>query len=60
MNVNEHNEHKPYWKRIHHNWIFWIFLVLMFICIIYYIMSFDFAFAPHKQMKQPSGNSRTQ
>ena len=34
------------WKRVHHSWIFWIFLFLMFVGIIYYIMSVDFAFAP--------------
>jgi len=46
MNENEHNQHRPYWKRIHHSWIFWVFLFLMFAGIIYYIMSVDFAFAP--------------
>jgi len=73
MNENEHNHHhnegryhsknhhddKPYWKRMHHSWGFWIFLFLMFIGIIYYIMSVDFAFAPRKQLKQPSENYRT-
>jgi len=68
MNENEHNnhqqeelnhangfhDHKPYWKQIHHTWGFWIFLFLMLAAIIYYVMSVDFAFAPHKQLKQPS------
>ena len=59
MNENKHqheandhisvrNEHKPYWKRIHHSWIFWVFLLLTFASITYYILSVDFAFAPQK------------
>ena len=54
-----HHEHKPYWKRAHHTWSFWIFLFLMLVAIVYYIMSVDFAFAPHKQLKQQSENNRT-
>jgi len=60
MNENNLNHHKPYWKRIHHIWYFWVFLFLMFVGIIYYIMSVDFAFAPHKHLKPQSENSRTQ
>jgi len=56
--ITVHHEHKPYWKRVHHTWSFWIFLVLMFGAIIYYIISVDFAFAPHRQFKQPSENKR--
>jgi len=59
MNDNNHNN-IPYWKRMHHTWGFWIFLFLMFVGIIYYIMSVDFAFAPHKQLKQPWGNNKAQ
>jgi hypothetical protein len=48
--VNDHImvglDHKPYRKRVHHSWIFWVFLLLMFASITYYIMSVDFAFAP--------------
>jgi hypothetical protein len=54
-----HHEHKPYWKRVHHSWIFWVFLFLMLVGIIYYAMTVDFAFAPHRQLKQPSENNRT-
>jgi hypothetical protein len=60
MNENDHNHHRPYWKRIHHTWYFWVFLFLMFAGIIYYIMSVDFAFAPRKQLKPRSENNRTQ
>jgi hypothetical protein len=50
MNENE-QDHKPYWKRIHHSWIFWVFLFLMFVGIIYYIMTVDFSLVPHRQLK---------
>jgi hypothetical protein len=60
MSENENNQHQvetqnpivpqksrlPRWKRIHHSWIFWIFLILMFAAIMYYVTSVDFAFAP--------------
>jgi flagellar biosynthesis/type III secretory pathway M-ring protein FliF/YscJ len=73
MNENGHNQyqeetqdhimpqhdHRPHWKRIHHTWSFWIFLFLMFVAILYYIISIDFAFAPQQQVKQPSENNRT-
>jgi hypothetical protein len=57
-NTNEHNQHRPYWKRLHHSFVFWIFLLLMFIAIVYFIMTVDFAFTPHQEMKQPPGNQR--
>jgi hypothetical protein len=59
MNEKERNHHRPYWKHIHHSYIFWVFLFLMFAGIIYYIMSVDFAFAPHRELKHPIENSRT-
>lgn len=60
MSKNEHNQqnketqdyilpehsHRRRWKQIHHSWIFWIFLFLMFVGIMYYIISVGFAFAP--------------
>jgi len=72
MNENGHNhepqegqnyiltqqDHRPHWKRIHHTWSFWIFLFLMFVAIMYYIVSVNFAFAPQQQVKQPSENNR--
>jgi hypothetical protein len=59
INILQRFKHRPYWKGIHRSWLFWVFLVLMFTGIIYYIISVDFAFVPHKQMKHPSGNNRT-
>jgi hypothetical protein len=47
-----HHEHKFHWKRIHHTWGFWVGMALIFVAIMYYIVSVDFAFAPRKQLKQ--------
>ena len=50
MSEKEHNQLQkscqPRWKRFHHSWIFWIFLLLMLVAIMFYITSVDFAFAP--------------
>jgi hypothetical protein len=43
---------KPYWKRMHRSFGFWITVFLMFIAIMYYILSVDFAYAPSTQSKQ--------
>ncbi len=41
------HDHKFNLKRLHHNWIFWVFLVLLFTGIIFFIMTVDFSFVPH-------------
>ena len=45
--AQSHNDanhvHRPYWKRAHHDWRFWLGLFLMMLAILYYIMSDDFA-----------------
>ncbi len=57
--IEPEHTHSPKWKRVHHTLWFWIFLVLMLGGILYYVMTVDFAFAPHRQMEQNSGNNRT-
>ncbi len=57
--IQAEHEHTPRWKRVHHSWLFWVFLILMLFGIMYYIRSVDFAFAPQKQVEQPSNNNRT-
>ena len=49
-----HNEHKLRLKLIHHKWWFWVGIILIFLAIMYYIVSVDFAFTPRKQSKQQS------
>lgn len=33
----------PYWKRAHHDWRFWIMLLLMLIAMLFYVLSDNFA-----------------
>jgi hypothetical protein len=42
-----HHGHLPYWKHAHHDWRFWIGLILMLVAITIYVMSDDLAFLPH-------------
>ena len=52
----EHQDHRPYWKRIHHTWSFWVFLFLMLAAIIYYMLSDNLSLRPRIQPQQsPSG-----
>jgi hypothetical protein len=48
-----HHEHKFHLKHIHHKWWFWVGFILILGAIIYYVVSVDFAFAPHRSSKQP-------
>ncbi len=52
---NELSHHRPFWTGIHRSWIFWVFVMLMFAGIVYYIITVDFAFAPHRM---PAGTER--
>ncbi|MEO8049505.1 MAG: hypothetical protein ABI833_03745 [Acidobacteriota bacterium] len=42
-----HETLPPYWKRAHHDWRFWIGLVLMLVAISIYVLSENLAFLPH-------------
>ena len=48
-----HDDHRPYWKRAHHDWRFWVGLFFMFAAIIIYVMSDDLALLPRSQPRQP-------
>ncbi len=37
----------PYWKRAHHDWRFWVALVLMFLAMTVYVVSDNLAFVNH-------------
>ena len=54
-----HHEHKFHWKRIPHTWGFWVGVILIFVAIMYYVVSVDFAFAPRKQLMQQSEKTTT-
>jgi len=40
--------HHPYWRRAHHDWRFWVALVLMLVAITIYVLSDDLAFLPRR------------
>jgi len=48
---NDH-EHKFHLKHIHYKWWFWVGVILIFVSIMYYVVSVDFVFAPRKQLQQ--------
>jgi hypothetical protein len=51
--IKDFHEHRIHWKRIHHSWIFWVFLFIMLVGILYYVMTVDFSSVPHRQLKNP-------
>jgi hypothetical protein len=62
MHVSEelergHHEHRPYWKRAHHDWRFWVALVLMLAAMFIYLMTDDLSFVPRIRTRPAqSGN----
>jgi len=50
---NEHKMQRPYWKRAHHDWRFWIALLLMIAAMVVYVVSEDFAWLPRGRLQQP-------
>jgi hypothetical protein len=39
----------PYWKRAHHDWRFWVGMVVAFAAIAIYVMSDDLSLIPRGQ-----------
>jgi hypothetical protein len=48
-----HDDDRPYWKRAHHDWRFWVAVFLMFAAMMIYVMSDDLAWRPRRQVQQP-------
>jgi hypothetical protein len=48
-----HESQRPYWKRAHHDWRFWVAVSLMLAAMIIYVMSDDFVWLPRSQPQQP-------
>ncbi|MHB8581160.1 MAG: hypothetical protein ACYDA4_15060 [Ignavibacteriaceae bacterium] len=42
----------PYWKRAHHDWKYWLAILLMLVAIIIYVKTNDLSARPHPQMQQ--------
>jgi hypothetical protein len=56
MHVSEeleigNHEHRPYWKRAHHDWRFWVALVLMLAAMLIYVMTDDLSIVPHVRVR---------
>ena len=41
--------HTPAWMRLHHDWRFWIAVILMFAAMMIYVTSGDLAWRPRLQ-----------
>lgn len=52
-----HHSHSPYWKRVHHDWRFWVAVFLMFAAMLIYVMSDDLAWRPRIQPQQPRSSA---
>ena len=62
---NKQNEHgmssgepttearRPYWTHAHHDWRFWVFLLLAIAAMIIYISSENLSMGPRGQQHQP-------
>jgi hypothetical protein len=48
-----HPGHTPAWMRLHHDWRFWVAVVLMFGAMIIYLMSDDLAMRPRGMPQAP-------
>jgi hypothetical protein len=48
---------RRYWKRAHHDWRFWVALLLMFAGMALYVMSDDFAFLSRSRQQTPASDA---
>ena len=46
--------HRPYWKRAHHDWKFWVAVFLMLLGMGVYIVTLDLSVQPNLQNQKPS------
>jgi hypothetical protein len=51
--------HRPYWKRAHHSWFFWVAAIAMLAAMVIYVTSINLAFRPRGagQPRSPAGNT---
>jgi hypothetical protein len=54
MDMKVGHSRSPYWKRAHHDWRFWVGLVLMLVAIAIYALSDDLALLPRGQPPRPA------
>ena len=42
----------PYWKRAHHDWKFWVAILLMLAAMVIYVKTDDLSVRPKNQVQQ--------
>jgi hypothetical protein len=50
--------HRPYWKRMHHSWLFWVGMAFVSVAITIYVLSDNLALPsgqPHPALLGTSG-----
>jgi hypothetical protein len=52
LNLSKGKGGIPYWKRAHHDWKFWLAILLMLVAMIIYVKTNDLSVRPHPQMEQ--------
>ncbi len=52
QHVTKQKNSTPYWKRAHHDWKFWIAILLMLAAMVIYVKTNDLSVRPHNQMHQ--------
>ncbi len=55
--LHHQHPHRPYWKRAHRDWKFWIVMLFMLALMIFYVMSDNFALRGRGQAPQPAHSS---
>jgi hypothetical protein len=52
--------HRPYWKRAHRDWRFWVAVLFILAALTIYVMSDDLALVPSGRHHRPPSNSTVQ
>ncbi len=52
LNLSKGKERIPYWRRAHHDWKFWIGIILILVAVVIYVKTNDLSERPHPQMQQ--------
>jgi hypothetical protein len=53
-----HRGHSPNWKRAHHDWRFWVGLLLMLTAMAVYVGSDDLVLAPWGRSRAPAASHK--
>jgi len=56
QHITKQKNGKPYWKRAHHDWKFWVAVLLMIAAMVIYVWTNDFSVRPSNHMQQRDHN----